>query len=134
MRSLNNIFDDNYMKINDYAFKRIIFVFILIAILFLIVIFIKKEKLYKNAINFINNKEAYILTDAKVMNNIVEEKSFYLNNVKYDYNVVKIEEQESMYLIYVNFSMELDVNVNTYTFVLEKESILKYIVRKLKGE
>ena len=128
-----NVFDLEYQKIINLTIRIGIITLGIITILFLLLIFIKKDKGYHNNIVFVDNQHAYIVMDKDLVNDIKLQKEVWLNEVKYDFIIDKIEKKNNIYLGYISFSYELNLDVNTYQIILGKERLLNYILRVMKG-
>lgn len=136
MSKFDNILDNDYMKIQEFTFRSFIFIFILLILLIFSVLFIHKERFYTNAISFINEDMACIVVSDEVLEIIKQRKELLINDISYDFNIEKIEKKRNMYFVYAKFSFKISgLDDNNYKIFLGKESLMKYIIRKLrKGE
>lgn len=131
-KKFSNLFDNDYIRIHNSILKYGLICIFLGSILFVSLFFYKKEYRYENAINFISEKEACLIVDSYIKDKIINGNKIELNAVWYDYEVLKVEES-TMYLVYIQFKMDVVVNTNKYSVKLGDESLYKYIVRIMKG-
>ena len=130
----NNLFDDDYIKIHDCILKYIFICILFFIIISFLLFVLKKECQYQNIIDFINPNEAYLVVDSYIVEKIIDNNKIELDNVMYDYSVLKVTKEEMMYLVYIKFEIdELIVNTNKYSIKLDDESLYKYIIRIMKG-
>ena len=131
-KKFSNLFDNDYIRIHNSILKYGLICIFLGSILFVLLFFYKKEYRYENVINFISEKEACLIVDSYIKDKIINGNKIELNAVWYDYEVLKVEES-TMYLVYIQFKMDVVVNTNKYSVKLGDESLYKYIVRIMKG-
>ena len=131
-KKFSNLFDNDYIRIHNSILKYGLICIFLGSILFVLLFFYKKEYRYENVINFISEKEACLIVDSYIKDKIINGNKIELNAVGYDYEVLKVEES-TMYLVYIQFKMDVVVNTNKYSVKLGDESLYKYIVRIMKG-
>lgn len=131
---MNNIFDREYMKVNDLTFRYCVISLLLIIALISSLLIVKKDRIYQNKISFIDGKNALVLVDKNILSNIKDNKKIIINDISYEYSIEKIEENEEVYLVSIKFIVELqNIKANVYEINLGNESLLKYIIRIMKG-
>ena len=129
-----SIFNNIDRRIYNVAFKyNVIFLGILLLIIFSIVL-LKKNYYYQNTIIFKDGNQADLVVDRNYLNNINNNDILILNNVDFKYNIDRVEEIETNYIVSIHFNNEIKINTNTYKVLLGEESLLKYIVRMMRGE
>ena len=130
---VHNILDEDYL-----LYEKIIKcngIFCILIIILMGLLFIKKDYYYQNVITFVDKENAIIVVDKKMINKIKESKELIIHVMILKYNVNKIEEKEDLYLVSIHFNVELDIpNAMTYHVFLDKECIIRYILRIMKGE
>lgn len=127
-------FSDNDLVDLSVLTKKYCFVFLcMILIVVLLLFLINKENSYQNIITIKGNKGT-ILVDKKYFDILKKKKELIINDVRYDYNIEKVEDTNNDYLVTISFPYELDIKeVNYYQISLGKENIFKYLVRIMGG-
>ena len=129
-----NLFNSIDREILSKTFKYNACFFIMLLILFFVLLFFKINCIYQNNISFINEKSAIIIVEKEYLDSVKSHNKIILNEISYDYSIDKIEEIEKEYLIGINFNNELKINTSVYKLYLGKESLLKYIIKMIKGD
>ena len=107
----------------------IIFAFALVSLVLL-----EKEHYYENIIEFINDDTAVIIVDKKSINIIKEREKILLGDLLSSYSINKIEESDKNYIVSINIKEKVNIYTNKYRISFEKEKIIEYIIKILKGE
>ena len=129
-----NIFNSLDRKVFNIVFKyNIIFLMILLINTFMLILW-KKDYYMENIINFIDNKNALIITNKKDFNMVSKSNKLWLNNGEFMYYIDKVEEREKDYVLNVHFNNEILTKAPVYKILLKKESMLEYIIRIIKGD
>lgn len=129
-----NVFNDVDREIYNSTFKyNCVFFIILLIIIFTLILW-KKDHYYENSISFTTSKNALIIVDKDYLNIINNKSKILLNNIEIKYNIDKIEEKEKYCILNIHFDNEINIKTPVYKILLEKESLLKYIIRVIKGD
>ena len=132
---IENLFNKDYTLVHDNTLKYGITCLIIGIIIVILLFLINKECFYSNTISFIDKNRAYLIVKKDKMSNITNNKTIMLNNINYEYDVIKVEEKEDLFLVEIIFKInELNINTNKYSIKLSDESIMNYILRIMKGE
>ena len=129
----NPIFNDDYLETKKQSYKYLIVVIIVILLLVVLLLVIKKQRYYVNQLDFIDNKNAYIIVDKDILNIIKNKKQLFIDDISYDFDIDKIEENNMIYFVNIHFSSDLLVNTKIYKVYLDNESFMNYIIRIIKG-
>lgn len=129
---MDNVFDSDLMNLNVLKRRYLFFFFLCLLIIILMLTLIKKKLVYQNMIDIDANK-GVLLVEKHYLEKVKNKNKILLNDISYDYNIEKIEEKDNVYLITISFPYEINLNVNYYQILLEEESIIKYIIRIIKG-
>lgn len=131
---MKSLFDNDYIKINDLAFKYGITSIIILIFFIISIVYLQKSHFYQNAIKFIEKNRGVLLVEKQYINDVKEKNELLLNDISMKYDIEKIEKQDNMYYVYIKFAFEIErIDVNTYKILLDRESVIKYIVRIIKG-
>ena len=128
-----SIFNDDYFEIKKQSYKYLIIIVLIIVLVIIILCIIKKQRYYINQLEFIDNKNAYIVVDNNNLDNVKKSKKIFINDVNYDFNIDKIEEKNMIYFVNIHFPIELLTDAKTYKISLDNESFMNYIMRTIKG-
>ena len=129
----NPIFNDDYLETKKQSYKYLIVVIIVILLLVVFLLVIKKQRYYVNQLEFLDNKNAYIIVDKDILNTIKNKKQLFIDDISYDFDIDKIEENNMIYFVNIHFSSDLLVNTKIYKVYLNNESFMNYIIRIIKG-
>ena len=129
----NPIFNDDYLETKKQSYKYLIVVMIVILLLVVFLLVIKKQRYYVNQLEFLDNKNAYIIVDKDILDTIKNKKQIFIDDISYDFDIDKIEENNMIYFVNIHFSSDLLVNTKIYKVYLDNESFMNYIIRIIKG-
>ena len=129
----NPIFNDDYLETKKQSYKYLIVVMIVILLLVVFLLVIKKQRYYVNQLEFLDNKNAYIIVDKNILDTIKNKKQIFIDDISYDFDIDKIEENNMIYFVNIHFSSDLLVNTKIYKVYLDNESFMNYIIRIIKG-
>lgn len=129
----NPIFDDSYNEIKKFSYKYLIIVLLVIVLIIVLLLVVKKQRYYVNQIEFIDNKNAYLIIDNDNLEIIKNNKKLYIDDISYDFDIDKIEEKNMIYFVNIHFPIDLLVSTNKYKVYLGNESFMNYIIRIIKG-
>ena len=129
----NPIFNDDYLETKKQSYKYLIVVMIVILLLVVFLLVIKKQRYYVNQLEFLDNKNAYIIVDKDILDTIKNKKQLFIDDISYDFDIDKIEENNMIYFVNIHFSSDLLVNTKIYKVYLDNESFMNYIIRIIKG-
>ena len=132
---IKNLFDMDYTTMHDITLKYGLICIISSCLLLIIFLLIQKDYTYSNTISFLDEKKAYLVVDQKHVNDITSNHIVMIDNINCEYEVVKIEEKEGFYLVEIQFKKESKfLNTDKYSIKLKNESMIRYILRIMKGE
>ena len=131
MNLLNSVF--NIDKIEAMKVNRN-YLFIFLAIVFLLGIFliIKKDYYYENI--FLKEDDNYILLVEKNMVNLIKNRNKILvNKIESDYSINNIIDKNDTCYVYIKLSTTIsNIQDNKYQVLIGKETIFEYIVRVIR--
>ena len=130
---MNSVFDNDKRYIKMLLIKYSIFTFIGLIVFLALGLLITKKYYYQNVITFENEEKAYILVEKNYLEMVKKQNKLIIDDITYDYNIEKIEEKNKMYLVEIKFTIPVKVENNVYKIMLEHESIIKYILRTIRG-
>ena len=131
---MKNLFDNDYIKINDAAFRYVVIIIILLTILIIGLNVLKKDYYYQNIVKIKEKEKVILIVDKKYINKIKENSEIIINDIIMNYNIEKIEEIENMYYVTIKLECEVDLEkVSTYKILLSKEKYISYFIRIIKG-
>ena len=131
---MKNLFDDDYIRINDVSWRYGLILIIALILLIVILNVLKKDYYYQNIISFIESKKAILIVNKENINKLKEQHEVILNNVCLNYNIEKIEEIDDTYYVNVIFDYEVEkIGAITYKILLKKEKYIDYFIRIIKG-
>lgn len=125
-------FNNEIITLNKIKRKYAILFTIGFLLIMLLLIFLKKYSFYKNIIMFDNN-EITLFVDKEHVDVIKNGSEIMVDNVNYNYNIEKIEENNDLYLITITFPYEVKLNEKYYKIFIKKESFLNYFIRIIGG-
>ena len=129
----NPIFDGDYLETKKQSYKYLIVVILVITLTIVLLLVIKKQRYYVNQLEFLDNKNAYIIVDKDILDTIKNKKQLFIDDISYDFDIDKIEENNMIYFVNIHFSSDLLVNTKIYKVYLDNESFMNYIIRIIKG-
>ena len=129
----NPIFNDDYLETKKQSYKYLIVVILVITLTIVFLLVIKKQRYYVNQLEFLDNKNAYIIVDKNILDTIKNKKQIFIDDISYDFDIDKIEENNMIYFVNIHFSSDLLVNTKIYKVYLDNESFMNYIIRIIKG-
>ena len=129
-----NLFSNIDREVLNKVFKYNTCFLIILLIIIIMILFLKKENYYQNYISFVNGKNALLIVDKDYLNYLNQEKKIVLNDITFNYNIDKIEEKENNYVVSIHFINDISLKTNFYKIILDKESLLAYLIRTIKGE
>ena len=114
---------------------------IFISIILIIIGFNNKIEDYYTVEGIVKDKEVKIITDINNMNNIINNKKIKIDRDIFTYEVKKIEDYiiNNLTLKEITISIDkynnlIDNNVIDMKIIINKTSIIKYLIKTLKGE
>lgn len=134
----------SYLENKDEKIYIKVFLYsVIISVLLILVIVYssckKKDLFYENVL-YVKNDEIILMINYEELEHITKNNQIIINDIKYNYLIKEIELSNSNNLYYEIkiFLNGSDFRYNNiylkYKILLKEESILKYIVRVLKGE
>jgi hypothetical protein len=129
-----NIFDNIDRELMNKIFKYNVCFFILLLVIFFGLLFIKVNYYYHNSISFIDSRNALIIVDKDNINSIKNINEIILDNLEIHFNIGKIEEIESTYVLNIVFDSDLNLKIDKYRINLGKKSLLEYFIYTMKGD
>ena len=131
---IDDLFDDDYIKISELRYRCIFIVFFLLIITFALFFFIKKDHLLVGDIVSIEGNSLIIFVAKDFINDIKEKKTISINEIDINYNIDKIEEKDDLYLVYITTDVEIsNIKELKYKLKLEEETYFNYMFRIIKG-
>lgn len=140
----------DYVEIKEYLknkeeniyLRTFVYSVIISVLLILVIVFssYKKKDLYYEDVLYLKDGMIVLMINYENLEYITSNKQLIINNKKYNYLIKEIDISESNNLYY---EVKMVINMNDfkyqnvyyqYKILLKEESILKYIVRVLKGE
>lgn len=132
---IKNLFDNDYTIMHDITLKYGLTCIIISSLLFVIFLLIQKNYMYSNTISFLDQNKAYLVVNPKHVNDIISNHIVIINNINCEYEVIKTEEKEGFYLVEIQLKKETKfLEANKYSIKLQNESMIRYILRIMKGE
>lgn len=128
-----NIFNKIDRELMVDSFKYNVTIFTILLIIISLSFFIKKKFFYQNTINYVDNKNAILLVDKQNINIVKEYQELIINNLSMNYNIDTIEENDNYYLVKIHFDIEINSKALLYKIMLQDETLIKYIIRIIKG-
>lgn len=130
---MNSVFDNDKRYIKMLLIKYSIFTFIGLIVFLALGLLITKKYYYQNVITFENEEKAYILVEKNYLEMVKKQNKLIIDDITYDYNIERIEDKNKMYLVEIKFTIPVKIENNVYKIMLEHESIIKYILRTIRG-
>ena len=131
MNLLNSVFNSDDIEIVNLNKNYLLLSFLLLVVMIFLLI-IKKDNYYENSFNYIN-EEIVLLVEKDYLNSIQTNKEIYLNDIKCDYSINKIEPLDNNLLISICINTEINnVTHGTYKIYLGKERLFDYIIKTIK--
>ena len=132
MKLLNNIFDLDQIEINKINKICLRALIIIVWILFVGVVFIKKDYYYENVL-IKENDNIIFLVDKDEMNNIQNKEGVLINKIQSKYSINKIISCEDICYVDINITTNMEnITGNKYKILLGKERIIEYLIRIIK--
>ena len=131
---MKNLFDNDYIKINDLAFRYGIITLLVLGILVIVLNILKKDYYYQNGISLMDKNKAVLMVDKEYINKFKDSSEIIINDIVMNYNIEKIEENDSTYYVDIKFDYEVDkINTSTYKIKFKRENYVSYFIRIIKG-
>lgn len=130
---MNSVFDNDKRYIKMLLIKYSIFTFIGLIVFLALGLLITKKYYYQNVITFENEEKAYIFVEKNYLEMVKKQNKLIIDDITYDYNIERIEDKNKMYLVEIKFTIPVKIENNVYKIMLEHESIIKYILRTIRG-
>ena len=130
---MNSVFDNDKRYIKMLLIKYSIFTFIGLIVFLALGLLITKKYYYQNVITFENEEKAYILVEKNYLEMVKKQNKLIIDDITYDDNIERIEDKNKMYLVEIKFTIPVKIENNVYKIMLEHESIIKYILRTIRG-
>lgn len=130
---MNDILDSDYYNVNKILIKYCLYLMLSLIIIIAILILVVKKRYYQNLIYYVNDKKISIIVDTNNLNKVKNNKYITIDGVDYKYNIDKIEKKDNFYIVTIDMSLNLKSNSETYKILLEKENLLQYLIRIIRG-
>lgn len=131
MSLLNDLFNSDDIEISNIN-KLYLLISIVIIIFIGLLLIIKKDNYYSNSFSFIND-EVVVLVEKEYINEIQNSKTIYLDDIKCDYSINKIEPIDNSFLVNISLKTKIEnIKNGNYKIIIGKERIFDYIIKTIK--
>lgn len=129
-----NRFEKFHCHLLKYQILYVFLIIIIVAILFLNLIFLSHIKKVKYGAKIENNRVIIDNLEIDDVNIISKKKNIFIKDKVYDIKAIDIEEPNSKYLIKLQLDEVIEDEFLEVEFALEEESLYKFVLKTMKGE